>query len=296
MKKTITLAKHAGFCYGVKRAVETTKKLKIENPIRPVCVLGELIHNSDVISELDNIGISTVEKITDLNCRSKDCGVCVIRSHGLAQTEINKISEKGYEIVDLTCIDVKKVQQKAVELAKDNALVVIVGKSEHPEVMAIYANAKDVSDDVFVVSSVDEVDEALKNQIKSAKYVGVVSQTTQKVKNLQSIVSELLLYTKDLRVFNTICPSTTKRQTEACELARKSDLMVVVGSKKSANTTHLAELLTQITETIHIENEKELDNYIDVVGKSSKIGITAGASTPQNIIEAVINKLENHNS
>ena len=296
MKKTITLAKHAGFCYGVKRAVETTKKLKIENPIRPVCVLGELIHNSDVIGELDNIGISTVEKIADLNCSTKDCGVCVIRSHGLAQTEINKISEKGYEIVDLTCIDVKKVQQKAVELAKDNALVIIVGKSEHPEVMAIYANAKDVSDDVFVVSSVDEIDEALKNQIKLAKYVGVVSQTTQKVKNLQAIVSELLLYTKDLRVFNTICPSTTKRQTEACELARKSDLMIVVGSKKSANTTHLAELLTQITETIHIENEKELDNYIDVVGKSSKIGITAGASTPQNIIEAVINKLENHNS
>ena len=296
MKKTITLAKHAGFCYGVKRAVETTKKLKIENPIRPVCVLGELIHNSDVISELDNIGISTVEKIADLNCSTDDCGVCVIRSHGLAQTEINKISEKGYDVVDLTCIDVKKVQQKAVELAKDNALVIIVGKSEHPEVMAIYANAKDVSDDVFVVSSVDEIDEALKNQIKLAKYVGVVSQTTQKVKNLQAIVSELLLYTKDLRVFNTICPSTTKRQTEACELAKNSDLMIVVGSKKSANTTHLAELLTQITETIHIENEKELDNYIDVVGKSSKIGVTAGASTPQNIIEAVINKLENHNS
>ena len=295
LKKTITLAKHAGFCYGVKRAVETTKKIKSENPLRPICVLGELIHNSDVINELETLGISTVERI-DNECSTKDCGFCVIRSPGLAQSEIDRISNCGYEVVDLTCIDVKKVQQKAVELANDGALVIIVGKSEHPEVMAICANAKNVSDDVFVVSCVDEIDEVLKNKIKSAKCVGVVSQTTQKVKNLQAIVSELLLYTKDLRVFNTICPSTTKRQTEACELAKNSDLMVVVGSKKSANTTHLAELLTQITTTIHIENEKELDNYIDVVEKSSKIGITAGASTPQNIIEAVMKKIENHNS
>lgn len=296
MKKTITLAKHAGFCYGVKRAVETTKKIKLENPLRPVCVLGELIHNSDVINELDNIGISTVENFSDLACEENDCGVCVIRSHGLAQTEIDKISEKGYEVVDLTCIDVKKVQQKAVELAQDGALVVIVGKSEHPEVMAICANARDFSDNVFVISSPEEITDEIIAKIKSAKYVGVVSQTTQKVKNLQLIVSALVVYAKDLRVFNTICPSTTKRQTEACELAKSSDLMVVVGSKKSANTTHLAELLMNITETIHIENEKELDNYTDIVSKSSKIGITAGASTPQNIIEAVIKKIENHNS
>ncbi len=296
MKKTITLAKHAGFCYGVKRAVETTKKLKSENPLRPICVLGELIHNSDVIKELEQIGISTVEQVDENTCSEDSCGICVIRSHGLAQTEIERISNSGYEVVDLTCIDVKKVQQKAVELAKDGAIVVIVGKSEHPEVMAIYANAKDESEDVFVISSVDEITEDLISRIKSAKYVGVVSQTTQKVKNLQIIVSELIQYTKDLRVFNTICPSTSKRQNEACELAKNSDLMVVVGSKKSANTTHLAELLTQITETIHIENEKELENYIDIVAKSNKIGITAGASTPQNVIEAVVNKIENHNS
>jgi len=296
LKKTITLAKHAGFCYGVKRAVETTKKLKSENPIRPVCVLGELIHNSDVIRELEKLEISTVEKISDLSCGKENCGICVIRSHGLAQTEIEKIAKCGYEVVDLTCIDVKKVQQKAIELAKDGAFVIIVGKSEHPEVMAIYANAKNESENVFVVSSVSEINDEIKDKIKHSKYVGVVSQTTQKVKNLQSIVAELIQYTKDLRVFNTICPSTSKRQNEACELAQNSDLMIVVGSKKSANTTHLAELLTQITKTIHIENEKELDNYINILAKSSKIGITAGASTPQNIIEAVVNKLENHNS
>lgn len=295
MKKTITLAKHAGFCYGVKRAVETTKKLKSENPLRPICVLGELIHNSDVINELETIGISTVNDISEMVSTCDECGICVIRSHGLAQVEIDKIAQSGYEVVDLTCIDVKKVQQKAVELAKDGALVVIVGKSEHPEVMAIFANAKEFSDDVLVVSCVEEVNDELKNKIKSAKYVGVVSQTTQKVKNLQAIVSELVAYSRDLRVFNTICPSTSKRQNEARELAQESDLMIVVGSKKSANTTHLAEILEKITKTIHIENEKELENYNDLLEKSSKIGVTAGASTPQNIIEAVIKKIENHN-
>ena len=288
MKKTITLAKHAGFCYGVKRAVETTKKLKSENPNRPVCVLGELIHNSDVINELDSLGISTINETPV--CADKDCGYCVIRSHGLAQSEINKITNCGFEVVDLTCIDVKKVQEKAVELAKDNALVVIVGKAEHPEVMAIYANAKSVSSDVFVISNTYEINEELISKIKKSKYVGVVSQTTQKVKNLQEVVSELMTYARELRVFNTICPSTSKRQNEACELAKKSDLMVVVGSKKSANTTHLFEILKEITKTIHIENENELDKYTNIIEQSSEIGITAGASTPQNVIDAVVKK------
>jgi len=294
LKKTITLARHAGFCYGVKRAVETTKKLKSENPLRPVCVLGELIHNSDVIKELDGLGIKTAYDLPETSCDCKDCGICVIRSHGLAQTEIDKISQNGFEVVDLTCPDVKKVQQKAVELAKDGYLVVIVGKSEHPEVMAICANAKAYSDSVYVVSDINEIDEELKSKIKSAKRVGVVSQTTQRIKNLQAIVAELTALSRELMVFNTICASTSLRQKEAGELAEQSDLMVVAGSKKSANTTHLAEILQKITNTIHIENERELDEFADIIKSANKIGVTAGASTPQNVIEAVVKKLENY--
>ncbi|MBQ2870781.1 4-hydroxy-3-methylbut-2-enyl diphosphate reductase [bacterium] len=297
MKKSITLAKHAGFCYGVKRAVETTKKIKAENPIRPICVLGELIHNSDVINELSDLGIKTVYDVP--TCFSNDeCGVCVIRSHGLAQSEIDRIAEKGYEVVDLTCIDVKKVQQKAMELAKDGSLVIIVGKSEHPEVMAISANARMFSDDVYVVSDVDEITDELSSKIRMAKCVGVVSQTTQQIENLQKIVAALTALTKELKVYNTICASTSKRQNEARELAKNSDLMVVVGSKKSANTTHLAEILKNITQTIHIENEQELDSYAKIVSKAVSIGVTAGASTPQNVIDSVLKKLEiqqNHN-
>lgn len=295
MKKTIILARHAGFCYGVKRAVETTKKLKAENTHRPICVMGELIHNSDVINELESLGIKTIFEMPEQSSFQEECGICVIRSHGLAQTEIEKIAKNGFEVVDLTCPDVKKVQQKAVELAKDGYFVVIVGKSEHPEVMAICANAKACSDSVYVVSSVDEIDEQLKSKIKEAKRIGVVSQTTQRIKNLQSIVAELNALSRELVVFNTICASTTLRQNEACELAQHSDLMVVVGSKKSANTTHLAQILSKVTKTIHIENENELDEFADLVNAAEKIGVTAGASTPQNIIEAVVNKLERYN-
>ncbi len=295
LSKTITLANHAGFCYGVKRAVETTKKIKTENPERSICVLGELIHNSDVIKELEKLGISTIYEIPQCGADS-DCGICVIRSHGLAQTEIDKIAKNGYEVVDLTCPDVKKVQQKATELAKEGYFVVIVGKSEHPEVMAIFANARQHSEDVYVVSDVNEIDEYFVQRVKAAKRIGIVSQTTQRLQNLQTIVAELVTIGKEIRVFNTICSSTSRRQNEATELAKNSDLMIVVGSKKSANTTHLAEILTNITKTIHIENEKEIEQYFAMIENAIKIGVTAGASTPQNVIDAVIERLKQINN
>lgn len=288
LNKNIILAKHAGFCYGVKRAVETTKKIKSENPDKPVYVLGELIHNSDVINELDKLGIVTTDVLP-----SDNKGVCIIRSHGLCHCAIENIKNDGFEVVDLTCPDVKKVQQKAIELVKDGYLLVIVGKPEHPEVMAISANAKAFGDKVFVISDESEISGETVDIIKSAKRVGVVSQTTQRIANLQSIVSKLTSLSRELTVFNTICASTSLRQNEARELAQKSDLMIVVGSKKSANTTHLAEILKDITQTIHIENEKELHQYSEIIEKAENIGITAGASTPDNVISSVIEKLKN---
>lgn len=289
MKKNINLAKHAGFCYGVKRAVETTKKIKVENSDKPVYVLGELIHNSDVIRELDTLGIFTTDELPEDNC-----GICVIRSHGLCQQAINDIQTRGFEVVDLTCPDVKKVQQKAIEMVQDDYLLVIVGKAEHPEVMAICANAKMYGDNVYVISDVNEINDEISSTIKSAKKVGVVSQTTQRVSNLSEIVAKLTELSRELKVYNTICASTSLRQNEAKILAQNSDLMVVVGSKKSANTTHLAEILVDTTKTIHIENEQELDNYKELIDNAVNIGVTAGASTPNNIIDAVINKLEQY--
>ena len=286
MPKDIKLAKFAGFCYGVKRAVDTVKKLKEENPSRNICVLGELIHNSHVIEELDALGIKSLTELPD-----KGDGICVVRSHGESPEVFEAIEKAGYEVYDLTCPDVKKVQQKAIELAKDGYFVVIVGKAQHPEVIAIKANAEKYSDKVVVADSSAQL-KNYEDQLKEHKKIGVVVQTTQMISNLNDIVAYLTPIAKELHIANTICQSTAKRQTEAKELAKESDLMVVVGSKKSANTTHLAEILKEITSTIHIETSEELDEYKDLIEKSQRISITAGASTPQNLIDKVIENIQ----
>ena len=172
--------------------------------------------------------------------------------------------------------------------------VIILGKFEHPEVKAIRANAQKYAlnpQNVYVAQTLDKL-KLIEDRIKSSSKVGVVLQTTQTKEYLCEVINYLADKCKVLNVSNTICPSTTLRQEEAKKLAQSSDLMVVVGSKKSANTTHLAQLLGDITKTIHIEDENELDNYKDIIIKSQNIGVTAGASTPDNIIKEVINKLE----
>lgn len=285
MPKEIKLAKFAGFCYGVKRAVETVKKLKADNPERNICVLGELIHNSQVIEELNALGIKTLTELPQ-----KGDGICVIRSHGESPKVFEQAKNAGFEVYDLTCPDVKKVQQKAIELAKNGYYVVIVGKSQHPEVIAIKANAEQFSDKVIVADNPMQL-KTYENDLKTHKKIGVVVQTTQMISTLNEIISYLTPLSKELIIANTICQSTSMRQSEARELAQNSDLMIVVGSKKSANTTHLAEILKNITSTIHIETGEELDNYKDLIENSKRISITAGASTPQNIIDKVIEKL-----
>ena len=285
MPKEIRLAKFAGFCYGVKRAVETVKKLKQDNPERNICVLGELIHNTQVIEELDSMGIKSLKTLPN-----KGDGICVVRSHGESPKVFEDIKNAGFEVYDLTCPDVKKVQQKAVELAKSGYFLVIVGKAEHPEVVAIKANAEQYSKDIIVATSVEQL-LPYEKELKAYKKIGVVVQTTQMISTLQNIVEYLTPLAKELLIANTICASTSTRQSEAKELAKTSDLMIVVGSKKSANTTHLAEILKPITSTIHIETEQELDNYQDLIEKSEKISITAGASTPDSVIEKVIARL-----
>lgn len=288
MKKTIKLAKHAGFCYGVKRAVLTTKKLKSENQDKEIFVLGELIHNSHVINELSQLGIHTVDSLPE-----NETGICVIRSHGASPEIFDAINQKGYEAVDLTCPDVKKVQQKAIQLVQEGFLLVIVGKPEHPEVCAIKANAQIHGENIIVAPDVESLI-PYEKEIKDHKKIGVVVQTTQRIENLKAVVDYLIPLAKELKVFNTICASTSLRQSEARHLAQESDLMVVVGSKKSANTTHLAEILTDITPTIHIETDEELKDYEDLIKKSQNIGVTAGASTPDAIIENVIQKLNQY--
>ena len=147
------------------------------------------------------------------------------------------------------------------------------------------------SDNVFVIPDLDSL-KLITDKIKEHKRVGVVIQTTQKLELLQEVINYLIPLSNELKVFNTICKSTSMRQQEARELAKTSELMVVVGSKKSANTTHLAEILKGITETIHIETADDLQEYKELIRKSHNIGVTAGASTPENIIKNVIEEIE----
>lgn len=284
--QNIKLAKFAGFCYGVKRAVETAKKLKQENPEKNIYILGELIHNTDVINELEALGIKT---IYELPVKAPQNSICIVRSHGEAPDVFKKIQDAGFELVDLTCPDVKKVQQKAIELAKEGYFVVIVGKPNHPEVMAIKANAELYTNKIAVATTVEEL-KPYRDEIKNYKKVGVVIQTTQMVSSLNIVVSYLNEFAKEVLIHNTICSSTAMRQREARKLAEESDLMLVVGSKKSANTTHLAEILNNCTKTIHIENDSELNE--NMFENAVNIGITAGASTPQSVIDKVINYIK----
>lgn len=184
-----------------------------------------------------------------------------------------------------------------MQLASEDYFVIILGKEEHPEVKAICTNAQSRAknkENVFVANNLQSLQD-IGEKIKSAKKVGLVLQTTQTKEYLFEVVNYLSNFCKILNIQNTICPSTTLRQDEAKKLAQSSDLMVVVGSKKSANTTHLAELLKEITTTIHIEHQNELENYKNIIEKSQNIGVTAGASTPDSIINKVLEKLENIN-
>ena len=200
----------------------------------------------------------------------------------------------GYEVIDLTCPDVKKVQDTAMNLVLEGYFLLILGRQEHPEVMAIEQNAKKTAENkenVLVIKDLDELKEKIEI-IKVNKKVGIVIQTTQKIEFLKQVVEYLIDKVKDLKIMNTICQSTNLRQNEAREMAKKSDLMVVAGSKKSANTTHLAEILSKVTTTLHIEDDNELENYKEIIQNANNIGITAGASTPDYIIKRIEEKLK----
>lgn len=204
---------------------------------------------------------------------------------------IQELTSKNCQIIDATCPDVKRVQDKATDLAKDGYLVIIIGKADHPEVIAIKAHADLYSNTKALVISSKEAAENFIPKIKESKKIGVVIQTTQLIENFKEILPVIAEYSKELKVYNTICSATFKRQKSAKALAKEVEFMIVVGSKSSANTTHLAKILRPINKTILIETSEELEIYKDVIDEISKIGVTAGASTPEYIINEVIKKI-----
>lgn len=285
--KTILLAEHSGFCHGVQKAVD--KALSVgEASDKPVYVLGQLIHNQQVIDHLQSKDIHTVNSLDEVPAGS----VCVIRTHGSPPQVVEDAEARGIGVSDATCPDVRLVQNKAIQLAEEGYTVVIVGKDEHPEVIGIKAYSERVAGSKIVaINKPEDIEEKLKDLPR--RRIGVVSQTTQMEANFFDMVRELSQVAKELKVFNTICPATYFRQNSALELAGQVQFMVVVGGKNSSNTTHLAEIcLAAGTETIHIETYKELEGCL-ALENAEVVGVTAGASTPDWLIQEVVEYLQN---
>lgn len=271
----IIKAKRAGFCFGVKRAVNIAFRAAKKN--RNVFTLGPLIHNPQVIKKLCAYGVCPTEDIDN-----KDIHVLIIRTHGIPLALQENLSKKDFKIIDATCPFVKKAQQYAKLLYDEGYQVVILGDMEHPEVKSLMSYAGENS----IVLNANYNIQKLKNK----KKVGVVIQTTQPASLLKGFISEILGYVSELKVFNTICNSTILRQKETKEIANMVDLMIVAGGKNSANTTQLANLcIASPVKTYHIETASELKE--EWLKDILRVGITAGASTPDWIIDEIEDRI-----
>jgi 4-hydroxy-3-methylbut-2-enyl diphosphate reductase len=272
----VEVARYAGICYGVERALKLAEQAAESGS--DVHTLGPLIHNPQAVSALKDRGVVVAEALDEV-----ESGTLVIRSHGVDPTIISAARVKGLDVVDATCPHVSKAHEAAEELMHGGYLVVIVGEADHPEVEGIMAHA---GGNAVVVSSAGELPERL-----ASRRVGIVVQTTQSLRRLSEVVEAVLPRVSELRVFNTICSATGKRQQSAEELAGTVDVMIVVGGHNSGNTTRLAEICREVNPRVHhVETPDDLDAaWFD---GAESVGVTAGASTPDEQMRAVIDAIE----
>jgi small subunit ribosomal protein S1 len=272
----IFLADKAGFCFGVKRAISTA--FKAAGKGRVYC-LGPLIHNPQEVERLREAGVETVGDLSSLDPGD----FLIIRSHGVPPLVFAQARDKGVQIIDLTCPFVGKAQRDAESLQKEGYQVIVIGEKQHPEVQSILGHA---GDNAIVVETVNDVE----SQTFQAR-LGVVAQTTQSYSNFSEIVLKLLSLSKELKVFNTICHSTKERQDAARVLAGQVDVMLVVGGRNSANTTRLVSICRQEGKpTYHIEVAEEI--LPEWLKGANRVGVTAGASTPDWVLECVLERLK----
>lgn len=275
----IKLAPNAGFCFGVRAAINKGEKL-IEEGKGPIATLGPLIHNPQEVARLESLGIRSYDELDDIQEQN-----VLIRTHGVAPSVYREIENAGHTYFDCTCPKVKKVQQLAREHAEAGYQVLILGDRNHPEVMAIVGWTNDTA---IVFISLDE----LKALSLDGKKICLVSQTTEKLERFESAVAYLeSLSLEELVIHNTICAATRDRQSDASALALQVDLMVVIGGYNSANTCKLVSICQDVgVTTKHVESAADLqDEWFEGI---DKIGLTAGASTPDWIIREVIDKME----
>jgi len=277
---TIRKADRLGFCFGVRRAIKMLEDALAEN--KNISTLNPIVHNQQVVDRLSRQGINVIKNIDEAAGNT-----IAVSSHGLSPDVLQEIKAKKISFIDTTCVNVRSAQKAASDLAEAGFYVVIFGEAAHPEVRGLlgWAGKKAVA-----TLDVKELDKSL---LKGK--VGILSQTTQSQLQFQDfvnkVISRFLNSIVELRIINTLCLETKKRQDAALSLARKSDLVIVVGGSSSANTRHLAEICSPVVETHHIETAGQIKQSW-LKGKK-KIGVTAGASTPDEAIEEVIQRLNN---
>ena len=279
----VTVAKSAGFCFGVKRAVDTVYR-EIESGEKPVYTFGPIIHNEQVVEDLENRGVQVIHSEDELEGLSG--GTVVIRSHGVSRDVCEKIEARGMKIVDATCPFVKKIHRIVDEEGRKGRHVVIIGSADHPEVQGIMGWA---SGPVTVMHTAEEAESFVP---ENGKPISIVAQTTFNYNKFKDLVEILCKKRYDnnvlniLNILNTICNATEERQREAKNIAGEVDTMLVVGGRHSSNTQKLFEICKkECGNTYYIQTPVDLDS--DMFQCSSYVGITAGASTPNKIIEEV---------
>jgi 4-hydroxy-3-methylbut-2-enyl diphosphate reductase len=292
----ITLSQFAGFCDGVKRAFETVNALATENPSeetfeyqgkkkkKPVFVLGSLVHNQDVVGKIEEKGISKISMERFRSALPGEIGTIIITAHGSGPKEYEIAKEKGIDLIDTTCPKVIKVQRLARTFAEKGYNLILVGDKNHKEVRSINEWG---GEKAMIISNQEELKEI--NFDKAEKII-ILSQTTQSRDFLAAVYDYVKKKYQDVEIIDTICMETRQRQDELKELAKDSDAMVIIGSTESANSARLYEISKKINpKSVFISRVEELENkFFEGV---KKVGVTAGASTPEWIINDVIEYL-----
>ncbi|WP_345980820.1 4-hydroxy-3-methylbut-2-enyl diphosphate reductase [Sulfurimonas sp. HSL3-2] len=271
----IELAENYGFCFGVKRAI------KIAEENRNSVTYGPLIHNAKEIQRLDSdYKVGLTEDISTFKTGDK----AVIRTHGIPKAELELLTDKGVEVVDATCPYVTKPQQICEEMSEQGYDIVIFGDEAHPEIKGVKSYA---ANGAYVVSSTDDLED-----LKLKDRIALVAQTTRKVEEYLQIANYLIPRHKEVRVFNTICNATFENQDAVRKLAKRADVMVIIGGKNSSNTKQLYSIAKEYcNDSYHIEDEKDIDmSWFD---SKELCGISAGASTPDWIIQKVVTAIQN---
>lgn len=278
----IIIAEHSGFCFGVNRAMNLAWNTLVENDgNKPIYSVGPLIHNDQAMEKYIQNGLAIEEEVEKIEKKS----IAIVRSHGLPKVFYDRMDGKDINIVDATCPFVSKIQRIVHEKCSQGYKIIIVGDKKHPEVIGINGWAENSS---IVINSLEEAS-ALDQDIKNN--YAVVVQTTFNIEKYNEIETELMKRLKNVEFHNTICYATKERQDSALELSKKVDVMIVVGGRSSSNTKKLADICSKNTRTILVETANELD--INEIGRPETIGISAGASTPDFIVEELVDFIVN---